>query len=58
MRAQVGLALVCIALVLALFAAMWLAAETGHVEWLAVVSALDFAAILGFVAFAPERWRS
>lgn len=58
MRAQIGLALVCLALILAPFAAMWLAAETGRVDWMVVVFSVDFAAILWFAFAPPERWRS
>jgi hypothetical protein len=52
---EYGLALTCLTLILALFGAMAVAAETGQPEWLIAVSAADFAAILWFALRTPKR---
>lgn len=44
-------------LVLTMFGAMALAAETGNVTWLIAVLAFAAAAIIWFAISAPERWR-
>lgn len=54
---HIALALVCMTLVLTMFGAMALAAESGNVTWLIAVLAFAAAAIIWFAISAPERWR-
>lgn len=56
-RHQWVLGLICITLILTLFGSMAVAAETGEIAWLVVVCTIDFAALILFACFAPERWR-
>jgi len=54
---QYAVAGVCLLLILALFGAMAVAAETDEPRWLIGVCLADFAAILWFALRAPGRWR-
>jgi len=56
-RYQYVLTGICVVLMVLLFLGMGVAADTGDLSWFIGVAIFDYAAVIGFAFFAPERWR-
>jgi len=56
-RHQYVLTSVSATLIFVLFAGIYMTGTTGHLGWLIGALILASATVLGYVLFAPERWR-